>query len=208
MQPCPSSQGPLTHPPYWASLHPSCATALPCGAEFVTTQGCLVSYSSQATSRPKADSAMYMLSSSLQCQVPTCLYIKGPYLSFLSHYIFFSILRLLLMEDISILQKRRLNLESVGAQLGESEAGCLQENVLSLCVFYHCCGQILGQNHLQEREGLFGSLSQTFLSIVVRRIWWSLHDMVDRFNRMSLPSSIFDFYLHVWGSFFLTVLPR
>lgn len=55
------------------------------------------------------------------------------------------------MEEISILQKRRLNLESVGAQLGESEAGCLQENVLSLCVFYHCCGQIPGQNHSQER---------------------------------------------------------
>lgn len=46
-----------------------------------------------------------------------------------------------------------------------------------------------------------------FPSIVVRRIRWSLHDMVDRFSRKSPPSSTFDFYLHVWGSFFLTALP-
>lgn len=48
-----------------------------------------------------------------------------------------------------------------------------------------------------RREGLFGSQSHGFPSIVVRRIRWSLHDMVDRFSRMSLPFSTFDFYLHV-----------
>lgn len=136
----------------------SCATTVPCVAEFVTTQGCLVSYSSQATSRPKADSAVCMLSSSLQCQVPTTLYIKGLYLSFLFHYIFFFNSKtvtdgrdLQSRPDTFLFYRRGDWLESVGAQLGESEAGCLWENVLSLCVFCYCCGQIPGYNHLQER---------------------------------------------------------